>query len=156
MNSRLELITLAIVSSLVLSVVTTAPASAATTTRDKFVGTWIGTWPHGKSSIELKVDRIDADGNVYGIYCWVANTDPWRSWFDIHPNHGVAAKLRNNKIRWKRPTARWAFGLRGKAGTTLRLEFREKGKKLERMSLDREAMEDSECLARLRKLPRAK
>lgn len=156
MNARRQLVALAIISSLVASVVATAPASAATTTRDKFVGTWIGTWPDGKSSIELKVDRIDADGNVYGIYCWVANTNPWRHWFDIHPNDGAAAKLRNNKIRWKSPTARWAFGLRGKGGTTLRMEYRRKGKKLERLSLDREAVEDSECLARLRKLPRAR
>ena len=154
MATRLQLMALAIMPSLVLAVGTASPANAATTTRDKFIGIWIGTWPSGKSSIELKVDRIDSDDNVYGIYCWVSNTSPWRNWFDLHPRHGGAAKLRNNKIRWKSPRARWVFGLRGKERNTMRLEFREKGKKLERMILDREALEDSDCLARLRRLPR--
>ena len=100
MCSRLRLTALAAVTSLALTIATFAPVNAAEATPEQFIGTWIGTWPNGETTIELLVDHIDADGNVYGIYCWVSNTKPWRNWLDLHPD-GAAGKLEKGKIRWK-------------------------------------------------------
>ena len=153
MRSRLRLTALAAVTSLALTIAS-APVNAAEATPEQFIGTWIGTWPNGKSTIEILVDHIDADGNVYGIYCWVSNTHDWRNWFDIHPD-SAAGKLEKGKIRWKGDgKRRGVFSVRGKEETTLRMEiWNRKGKKSTLRKLTRETVEDSDCLSRLSRLP---
>ena len=145
--------TLAIATIFALAIATSGLAGAAKATPDQYIGTWIGTWPHGKSTIEFHVDDIDADSKVYGTYCWVRNVHPWdRRWYDIHPVEGIDVELKRDKIRWRFGNVRWAFSVQGNQGTRLRMEFWRDGNK-EQLELIRESVEDSDCLSRLTKLP---
>ena len=78
MRLRLRLTAVAAVTSLALTI-GSGPVNAAEATSEQFIGAWIGTWPNGNATSEILVDHIDADGNVYGIYCNISDGSDWRA-----------------------------------------------------------------------------
>lgn len=141
---------IALAAATALTVVTAIPTHAAKTTPEQFIGTWSGTWPKGNSTIELRVERMDADGNAHGTYCWVSNTNPWRNYIDLDVD-AANATFEKKKLRFKIDKQRWAFSVRGKGEeTTLRMEFwNKKGNKRTLRKLTRINIEDTDCISRL-------
>ena len=139
------------ITTVALSIAAIAPASAAKFNSDQFIGFWSGSGKRWGGTIEFRVHHIDEGNNVYGNYCWSRNN--WNDFFDAHPEDGISVKLKGKKIRWNHNKRRWAFSLRGRDGTKMRMEFwNEKGNK-STVNLTREAEEDSLCLSRVSKLP---
>ena len=122
-------------------------ANAAENALDKFIGTWVGTWPRVKATIEFRVDRIDQNNNVYGMYCHIHST--WSSFSDIHPKHGIPAKVQYGRILWRQHGRRWSFSVQRRDEERLRMELWTREGIRKRLNLFRQSPNFGSCLWRV-------